>query len=309
MSASARYTDAVFTLEESGVKASEQKTLEVLELDPNFIPALQRYGLFRWMFDGQLVEAVQFIEHGLALDPNNSWLRQYAVAVYLDLGDVTAARDVAAGMPTNVRTAGLLLMHAGDWRRAGLAAYDEAGWTSDVDYCQNWLAGEAIRDYALQTGELGRAIAFLKLKYFMGAPEENLEPCDFRPAVYLSELMSAAGQRRQALALRRAASSWLDANATKLFTGAGRLRALILLLDGNQDAALTELRESFHAGSYATWWYTLKRDPLWLPLHSDPRFQAIAADVRRYVDAQHSQLEALRRQGVVPVRGDSEAAH
>jgi TolB-like protein/DNA-binding winged helix-turn-helix (wHTH) protein/Tfp pilus assembly protein PilF len=309
LSASARYTDALFTLEESGVKASEQKTLEVLELDPNFVPALQRYGVFRWLFDGQLAEAIQIIEHAIALDPNNSWLRQHAVAVYLDLGDVTAARDVAGGTRQNVRTAGLLLMHEGDWRRAGLAAYDEAGWTSDVDYCQNWLAGEAIRDYALKTGELSQAIAFIKLKYFMGAPEANLEPCDFRPAVYLSQLMAAAGQGEQALALRRAAASWLDANATKFFTGAGRLRALVLLLDGKQDAALTELTDSFRSGSYMTWWYTLKYDPLWLPLHGDPRFQAIAADVRRYVDAQRSELEALRRQGAVPRRGESAAAH
>jgi TolB-like protein/DNA-binding winged helix-turn-helix (wHTH) protein len=309
ISASARYTDAMFTLEESGVSASEQKTLEVLELDPNFIPALQRYGVFRWLFDGQLAEAIQFIEHAIALDPNNSWLRQYAVAVYLDLGDVTAARDVAAGMPQNVRTAGLLLMHGGDWRRAGVAAFDEAGWTNDSDYCQNWLAGEAIRDYALRTGELSRAIAFIKLKYFVGAPAANLDPCNYRSAVYLSQLMAAAGQGEQALALRRAAASWLDANAAKYFKGAGRLRALVLLLDGKQDAALTELTDSFRSGSYMTWWYTIKYDPLWLPLHGDPRFQAIAADVQRYVDTQRSQLEALRKQGAVPSRGDPVAAH
>ena len=67
--------------------------LQVLELDPNFVPALQRYGVFRWRFDGKLVEAIQYIEHAIALDPNNSRLRQNAEALYLDLDDVTAARD------------------------------------------------------------------------------------------------------------------------------------------------------------------------------------------------------------------------
>ena len=153
LSASARLTDAVLTLAESGIKASEQKNLQVLQLDPNFVPALQRYGVFRWRFDGKLVEAIQYIEHAIALDPNNSRLRQVAAALYLDLGDLTAARDVAAGTLPNVRTAGLLSMYEGDWRRAGLAAHDEAGWTKDDDYCQNWLASEAIRDYAMKTGE------------------------------------------------------------------------------------------------------------------------------------------------------------
>jgi TolB-like protein/DNA-binding winged helix-turn-helix (wHTH) protein len=310
ISPSARYTDAVFTLEESGVNASEQKTLQALELDPNFVPALQRYGWFRWAFDGQLAEAIQIIEHGIALDPNNPWLRYTAVEVYLDLGEVKAARDVAAGTPQSARTTGLLSMREGDWRRAGLSAYDEASWTNDDDPCKNLLASAAIRDYALKTGELSRAIAFIKLKYLLGdAPAANLEVCNFGSAVYLSQLMAAAGQAEQAVALRRAASSWLDANAARYLGGAGRLRSGILLLDGKPDAALAELADSFRSGCYANWWYVIDHDPFWLPLHGDGRFQAIAADVRRYVEAQRSQLEALRRQGAVPRRGDPAAAH
>jgi TolB-like protein/DNA-binding winged helix-turn-helix (wHTH) protein/Tfp pilus assembly protein PilF len=310
ISPSARYTDAVFTLEESGVKASEQKTLQALELDPNFVPALQRYGWFRWAFDGQLAEAIQIIEHGIALDPNNPWLRYAAVEVYLDLREVKAARDVAAGTPQSPRTTGLLAMHEGDWRRAGLAAYDEASWTSDEDTCKNLLASAAIRDYALKTQDLSRAIAFIKLKYYLGDdPAARLEVCNIHAAISLSQLMAAAGQAEQAVALRRAASLWLDANAAKYFTSAGRLRAGLLLLDGKPDAALAELADAFRSEIYANWWYTIEYDPLWLPLHGDGRFQAIAADARRYVDAQRSQLEALRRQGAVPRRGKPATAH
>ncbi len=310
ISPSARFTDAVFTLEENGVNASEQKMLQALELDPNFVPALQRYGWFRWAFEGKLAEAIQIIEHGIALDPNNPWLRYAAAEVYLDLGEVKAARDVAAGAPQSARTTGLLSLHDGDWRRAGLAAYDEAAWTNDDDFCKNLLASAAIRDYALKTGELSRAIAFIKLKYYLGdAPAAHIEVCSSGAAVYLSQLMAAAGQAEQALELRRAAASWLDANATKYLGGSRGLRAGVLLLDGKPDAALTELAESFRSGSYANWWYTINYDPLWLPLHGDARFQAVAADVRRYVDAQRSQLEALRRQGAVPKRGEPATAH
>src|SRR5437588_2589189 len=175
MSPSARFTDAEFSLDDSGVKASEQKTLQVLELDPNFVPALQRYGKFRWLIDGELAEAIQLLEHGIALDPNNSLLLHPAMAVYLDLGDAKAARAVVAGMPQSARARGLLSMHEGDWRRAGLSAYDEEGWTSDSDYCEIWQA-EALRDYALKTGELNRAIAFLKSKYyFADARAEHLD--------------------------------------------------------------------------------------------------------------------------------------
>ena len=200
-------------------------------------------------------------------------------------------------------------MHDGDWRRAGLSAYDEEGWTRDDDYCEFWQ-GEALRDYALKTGELSRAIAFIKLKFYLGdAPAQHLDVCNFRAAVYLSQLLAAAGQADQALTLRRAASSWNDANEAKYLADSHRVRAGILLLDGKQDAALAELAESFRLGFYAHWWYCIDYDPLWLPLHGDARFQAIAANVRRYVDAQRSQLEALRQQGDVPRRADPRAAH
>src|SRR4029077_11850148 len=165
MSPSARFTDAEFSLDDSGAKASEQKTLQVLELDPNFVPALELYGTYRWLIDGKLAETIQIIEHAIAIDPENSLLRHRALSVYLDLGDVEAARAVVAGMPESARAVGLLELHEGDWRRAGLSAYDEAGWTSDSDYCEIWQ-GEALRDYALKTGELSRAIAFIKLKFY-----------------------------------------------------------------------------------------------------------------------------------------------
>ncbi|HEY4974666.1 MAG TPA: hypothetical protein VII41_13720, partial [Steroidobacteraceae bacterium] len=218
-------------------------------------------------------------------------------------------RAVVAGTQQSARAAGLLSMHDGDWRRAGLSAYDEEGWTRDNDYCELWQS-EALRDYALRTGELSRAIAFIKSKYyFADDPAAHLEVCNSGAAVYLSQLLAAAGQADQALALRRAAAAWNDANEAKYLGGSRRLRAGALLLGGKPAAALAELAESFRSGFYAYWWYTINYDPLWLPLHGDSRFQAIAADVHRYVDAQRSELEALRRQGVVPRRGAPTAAH
>ncbi len=309
MSPSARFTDAEFSLDDSGVKISEQKNLQVLELDPNFVPALQRYGRLRWLIDGKLAEAIQIMEHGIALDPENLWLRHAAMAVYLDLGDAQAARALVAGTAPSPREVGLQAMYEGDWRRAGLSAYDETGWSSDSDYCELWQ-GEALRDYALRTAEFDRAIAFIKQKFFLGgAPAQHLEVCNDSAAVYLSELLAASGQPQQAIALRRAAASWNDANGAKYLGGLRRLRARVLLLDGKPDAALAELAESFRSGSYAYWWYTLNHDPLWLPLHGDTRFQVIAGDVRRYVDAERSQLEALRRHGDVPRRKDPAGAN
>ena len=170
LSPSPRLEDAEISFAEDGVRAAHQKTLDVLELDPNFVPALHRYAQYRWIIDGKLAEAIQIIEHAIALDPNNTLLLHHAMAIYLDLDDEEAARAVVAGLPPRPSEVWLLAMYKGDWRLAGRSAYDEAVWTSDSfdNATCEFLLGETLRDYALKTGELNRAIAFIRSKYSFG---------------------------------------------------------------------------------------------------------------------------------------------
>ena len=310
MSAQAHFFDAVKSSVGSGPRVIEQKMMEVLELDPNFVPALMRYAKFRWFFDGKLADAIQIIERAIALDPANPRLRNIAMAIYLDLGDEAAARDVAAGAPASAAGAAVLLsLYEGNWRGAGLAASTTAALA--FGGFENWEAGEAMRDYAFRTGELDHGIALIEAAYGLsGDPAEELGLGNFRQAVYVSQLLEAQGHSKQALQLRRAAAAWNDANEVHYGSVfARRVRAAILLLDGRQDAALNELAESFRFFDYPHWWYTIEFDPLWLPLHGDARFRAIAADVRRYVAGQRSELEALRGRGEFPRRGGSSTPH
>jgi hypothetical protein len=303
----AQFRAAAWSTEDATSKAQvvEQKVLELLEKDPNFVPALSRYGKYRWLFDGKIAEGIQFEEHAIAQDPTDPWIRHTAMAMYLDIGDEAAARDVAAGTPKSAQTARLLLaLYAGDWRAAGLAAFDKTVWDYNGD--MDWAGPDALRDYALKAHELDRTIQFMRDKYDLrGDVSRKLQLENFRAAVFLSQLLAASGQVQEALDMRRAASAWNDANQGSLGTVyAIRLRAAILMLDGKQDAALIELADSFKKADYENWWYTLRLDPLWMPLHEDPRFRAISADVQRYIAAQREQLETLRRDGQVPRRGD-----
>ena len=301
MSPRAHFLAAVKSSKGAGPEVIEQKMLEVLELDPNFVPALQRYAKLHWFFRGALAEAVHITERAVALDPANPQLRNLAMAIYLDLDDVPAARDVAAGTVKSAAAARLLLsLHAGDWRSAGLAATDKVGWEVGGGF-ENWGAGEALRDYAFKSGELNHGIVLMQANYGLHREAwSDLGLFNFRQAVYLSQLLAAQGQVQQALELRHAAAAWNDANEAKFgHVYARRTRAAILLLDGKTDAALAELAESFRSKDYVQWWYTIEYDPLWLPLHGDRRFQAIAetcgamsmrsaANLRRCVGAARS---------------------
>ena len=127
------------------------------------------------------------------------------MAVYLDLGDEQAARAVVAGMPQGAHDPPSFI-YAGDWRAAGRAAYD----AGSGDDCDSGSANTAVRDYALKTGELSRAIAFIKATpYYEGDLAAHLNVCNNEAAIMLSQLLAAQGHASEAQALRRAAVSWI----------------------------------------------------------------------------------------------------
>ena len=196
MSPSAHFKAAVWATEAGVAKTgvAERNVLDVLELDPDFVPALERYGKYRWLFDGKFAEAIALEEHAIALNPDDPWIRQKAMAIYLDLGDEKAARDVAAGTPGGTDRATLLLaMYRGDWRAAGLAAMGESPWDAHNVF-EDWQAGEALRDYAIRTGEWARSIGVLEAKFDLSKnPQANLTLENFRQAFYL--FATARGQR------------------------------------------------------------------------------------------------------------------
>ena len=128
----------------------------VLEIDPDYQPALQRYGKTRWRLHGRMAEAAQVLEHAIEVDPDNPWSRHTAMALYLDLGDEASAREVANGTESSRRTGQLLLaLYRGDSRTAGEVAFSPAG--QEYNLAESWGAVEAVRDYALRTGDFRRA--------------------------------------------------------------------------------------------------------------------------------------------------------
>ena len=286
-----------------GVRFRESGLKHVLDIDPDYQPALQRYGKTKWGLHGQMTEAAQLLEHAIEVDPDNPWSRQTAVAIYLDLEDFAAAREVADGTPSSRRTAQLLLaLYQGDWRTAGEVALSPAG--QEYNLAESWGAAEAVRDYALRTGSLGRGIAFYEQRYGLGGADPALHITNFRAAAYLAQLLQASGDEARARRLLERLPAEIDATIPRYgAVFALRTKATVHLLSGDRVAALRALVDSFAANDYLQWWYTLERDPLWQPLHDDPTFKAVVAQVRVHVAAEQASLRELRRSGRIAGRG------
>ncbi|MFL6550177.1 MAG: TPR end-of-group domain-containing protein, partial [Povalibacter sp.] len=81
-----------------------------------------------------------------------------------------------------------------------------------------------------------------------------------------------------------------------------RDRAALLALLGENDRALEELAASQALNQWTHWWYTAQMDPIFEPLHDDPRFKKLVDAASRHRAEQRALLDDMRRRGEVPVR-------
>lgn len=287
----------------------EAGMLGVLEIDPDYIPALQRYAKYRWILHGELAQGIRIIEHALALDPDNPWLLHTATAMYLDIGDTDAAQELQSG-PERSQAIGriLLLLYNGDARGAAEAALGGLGFANGK--YENWGVYDALREYTVASGQYARSMAWLDEQTGLGNPDTKIAQENFRAVPAFAQMQMLAKQDVEARALLGKCIRWIDDVHLPKLGGvfALRIKAESLLMLGDTRSALDALEASFAALDYVQWWYTIDHDPLWLPLHDDPRFAAIAARARQHVHEQQQVLETLRAQGSVPRRGANHLA-
>ncbi len=193
--------------------AVEQQNLKVLELDPNYYPALQRRAKYQWQQHGEMAQAISIIERAIASDPENPWGLHTAIPFYLDLNqpgkaDELASRNAVAAASTRV----LRAQYAGDWRTAGEAAFADGSYVFGA--AERWGVPAALRDYALRTGETARVIELLAKRYNLPMDQEwVLGPFNFREGQLLAHLLLAQGKREEGLRRLDAVIDWIDANA------------------------------------------------------------------------------------------------
>jgi DNA-binding winged helix-turn-helix (wHTH) protein len=259
--------------------------------DPQFTAALRQLSRLRSL-QGEFAEGAMCAERAIAAETASAWSqsRQSASNRYLELGDLTAARDVIAGSSAVGVGPFQVLLYLGDWRAAGEAVYNVPEQLRSA--CNEWLAAQAVRDLALHTGDFSRAIRFIDGGGLGIAAPRELNPLPAFLAIPLAHVLQANGQRAESEKLLNDALAWPHR----------RVRADALALRGHHDAAVTELAEAFRSAERTDWWYTIERDPLWDSMRSDPRFQAIAAEARTHAASQRALLEELRRKGEVPYR-------
>jgi len=282
---------------------AEGLMLRVLEIDPNFSPALTRLASWQWEDRGQTAEAIKLTERALSLDPERLWIRRQLVKMYLDVGDVGAAENLSSGH-AGMAPSGLIAMalRRGDWRKAGQLAYarPNAQLHDESEYEATW----AIRDYALKTGELDHAIKYLSQVYDLSPSQPVIKVGENGFVITaLASLLQKKGDRAAAQTMIKALSKACLASNNPIVC------ANTHALAGERTAALDSLRKLTNLNEHlTTWWYLIDRSPFWEAMRSDPGFQAIADVWRQDAARQRALLEQMRTRGEVPTRSTASPA-
>lgn len=285
-------------------QALEAEWARLLQIDPKFYPVVVRHARYRWMVDGETAEAIERIERVIADDPQNPAGPHAAAAFYLDADDPQAARAVAATTAaSHDSTQALFAQYAGDWRAAGQAALGPRGFL--FNQFENWNWSEAVRDQALHSREYAPAIRAIAGHYGIDPANPRITYlAQIHAAPSLAHLLLAKGDKIAANRLAAQTVRWIDAHYSSYGpTGLMRYRALSMMLLGDKDRALSDLRASMvTAHDIRHWRYETDMEPIWNPVRSDSRFKQIAVMCRQAAAVQRARLDALRRAGKVPIR-------
>ena len=85
---------ALFLLfERADLQGANALLVDVLKRNPRYTPALAWLGGLRPLMK-QAANGIRYSEQALALDPSREWTRRALIRVYLDLGDLPAARQL-----------------------------------------------------------------------------------------------------------------------------------------------------------------------------------------------------------------------
>lgn len=283
---------AVYLFYEFG-KAEEASQIlrRVLERQPDYSPALQRLGEVLLMGQGSRVEVIRLFEKALALDGNAEIARRFLVTSYVAIGDFGTAQKLAED-PRASLVCRLILAH-GQHRTQEAARLAYQAFQDDlITGADQGMAVKSIVLEALRSKDYGKASIVLEdllSIYWMSPTEPVLGPNRglTTDIITYAGMLREAGQLPRAQALIRAAEKVLEEQVAR--TGESLAWTLsswagIAAFKGDKETALGILERQCN-GPNALCWGVFELDPLFLPLHGEPRFKVLAATLKRNQEA------------------------
>jgi TolB-like protein/DNA-binding winged helix-turn-helix (wHTH) protein/tetratricopeptide (TPR) repeat protein len=282
--------------------------LRALQIAPDFYAAYNRLAAIRWS-EGRLAEAIGFAEASVRIDPDVLWSREVLARLYIDLGDLAAAREVLAQFrePSQHEGAALLCYRQGHLD-AAVAWLHPALSSPHADTGGETLAASitALLDRATRTGNYDSARAELRKMSWLtddtGALLYNFG--NAMPLLQLATLEQLSGHKAAAAQIAtHVVQMHDDPSAQGNVAGRWqRVRTLALALLGRDAEALGIIEAQRDTAARQLWWVWIERHPAMQRLRREPRVQRLLTELHAWSRQEQERVDAERQSGKLPLR-------
>jgi TolB-like protein/DNA-binding winged helix-turn-helix (wHTH) protein len=294
-----------------GLRGDEEAAalyLQALAVNADFYPAYTRLAQVRFN-QGRIAEAVKYGEKSVAIEPHVDWTRERLIWFYVDLGDLSAARDVlrsfTASGPDIPTEEALICYRTGNLQQAEALARKSLNDPDSNDALSLIFVTDAVVERAIAMHDPASARQFIFAIPDLKKEGDTLAVIadNFPLVLQLAALEHFVGNRKSADDLARRSLEFMDHGGNVGVAGAEHwTRAAAAALLGQNDAALDHLEDLIRSGRRVGWWIWLERDPTFAALRTAPRFRAMAADMHSWLQIEQQLLGQMRMRGEVPPR-------
>ncbi len=277
---------------------------KLLELAPNYSGSYTLSARYAWFILARLDEAIVGYAKALSIDPGATRDLSDLGRLYLDLGDpIEAERWIrrsnelsSESLDTN---AAMQLLEL--YRGAETEALEHARKAFSIHPYVVFDVGalEFLRDHELRAGRNLEARALYEKSYpeLFDVGDPAVDRRNYKAAIGLALIRSRAGEHKQADLLLDRSLEQMQAIPRLGFPGFGIADVQIYAVRGERAKALAALRQAIDEGWRGFWWYYLEHDLSLAPLHAEPEFRAMVAELEADMAAQLERVREMQRNG------------
>jgi TolB-like protein/Tfp pilus assembly protein PilF len=275
-----------------------------LKADPGFPSTLWSIGLHHWLISREYGEAVKWLRKAISADPGDAYSPAHLGRLFMDLGDLDRAeywihRSIELNPESFVANQAKCLLHFyGNDQATGLE-YGRRALAVTTSWALQVLPVQLIGNHELRAGRTSEARALYKKSNpeLLGKDAPRVNNWNYRVAIDLALVLSTTGEQDRADLLLDLVSQHIQTLPRLSSYGYGIADVRIYALRGDEQKALSTLRQAIDEGWRSLWWYLLKHDPSLESLHDDPEFQAMVAEIEADMAAQLARVREMERNG------------